>query len=154
MSKHQDQILAAARGMIDEELLAAAFAKPRGSTVAAASPGLVAREIGAQWSGKQHKGAKAVGVEVGNPGAIAVTSTSLITMAVKVSFTGQIKEVQEVLSVVPLSEVDSIEVSRMGAAGVMKIDVGDSSFKLEGKVPEMRALAEAFDRARPPRSAP
>lgn len=52
------------------------------------------------------------------------------------------------LSVVPLSEVDSVEVSRMGTAGVMQIDVGDSSFKLEGKVPDMRALAEAFDRAR------
>jgi hypothetical protein len=147
VSKHQEQIIEAARGKVDEELLGAAWAKPRGSTTAVAG-GVIGGEIGAQWSGKHRKGAEAAGIELGNPGAVAVTSTSLITMAVKVGLTGQIKEVTEVLSVVPLADVDSIEVKRMGMTGVMEINTGGSSFKLEGKVPDMRELAEAFERAK------
>lgn len=146
MTKQPEQIVAAAAGKIDEPLLAAAFAKPRGATTASAAGG-VAREVGAQWSGKHSKGAAAAGIEVGNPGAIAVTATSLLTMAVGVSLGGKIKEVKQVLSAVPLAEVDSLEVKRFGLAGVMEIEIGGSSFKLEGKVDDMRRLAEAFERA-------
>lgn len=148
MSKHQDQIIAAAKGKLDEEILGAAFAKPRGSTTAAAGGGLIAREIGAQWSGKQTKGAAAAGIELGNPGAIAVTPTSLVTMKVKVSALGAIKDVTEVLSVVPLAAVDSLEVKRMGMAGVMEITAGGASFKLEGKAGDMKEFAEVYERAR------
>ena len=147
MTKHPDQIVAAAAGKIDEPLLAAAFAKPRGAPTAVAAGG-IAGEIGAQWSGKHHRGADAAGIEVGNPGAVAVTETSLITMSVGVSFTGKIKDVKEVLSVVPLAQIDSIEVKRFGMAGVMEIESGGSSFKLEGKVDDMRGVAAAFEQAR------
>jgi hypothetical protein len=105
-------------------------------------------EIGARWSGKQHKGADAAGIELGSPGAVAVTPTHLLTMAVKVSFGGQIKDVTEVLSSVPLTDVDSVEVKRMGMAGVMEITAGGSHFKLEGKVNDMRELAAEFERAK------
>jgi hypothetical protein len=148
MSKHRDQIVAAAEGMVEEELLGAAFAKPRGATTAAAGGGLIPSEIGARWAGKQHKGADAVGITLGNPGAVAVTPTSLVTMQVGVSMGGQIKEVKDVLSTVPLAEVDSVEVKRAGLAGVMVITAGGASFKLEGKVNDMREFAAAFDRAK------
>jgi hypothetical protein len=147
MTKQPEQIVAAAAGKIDEQLLAAAFAKPRGATTAAATGG-IAREIGSQWSGKHQKGAAGAGIEVGNPGAIAVTPTSLVTMAVGVSFAGKIKEVKDVLSVVPLAEVDSLEVKRFGLAGVMEIESAGASFKLEGKVDDMREVAAAFERAK------
>lgn len=111
MSKLPEQIIAAAKGKIDEEVLSAAFAKPRGSTTAAAGAGMAVSEIGARWTGKQRKG-------------------------------------KEILSTVPLGEVDSVEVSRMGLAGVMRITSGENSFKLEGKVGDMREFAEAFDRAK------
>jgi len=148
VSKHQDQIVAAAKGKVDEELLGAAFAKPRGATTAAAGGGLIASEIGAHKAGKQGKGADAAGIKLGNPGAVAVTATSLVTMEVGVSMGGQIKEVKEVLSMVPLNQVDSIEVKRMGLAGVMEISAGGSSFKLEGKVGDMREFAAAFESAK------
>ncbi len=148
MTKHPEQITAAAAGKIDEPLLAAAFAKPRGANVAAAGGGVIVGEIGSRWAGKHHKGADAAGIEVGNPGAIAVTETSLITMSVGVSFTGKIKEIQEVLSVVPLAAIDSLEVKRFGMTGVMEIKSGESSFKLEGKVDDMRGVADAFEQAR------
>ena len=148
MSKHQEQIIAAAKGKLDEEILGAAFGKPRGSQTAASGGGVIVSEIGARWAGKQRKGAEAAGIELGNPGAVAVTPTSLVTMKVKVSALGAIKDITEVLSVVPLGEIDSLEVKRMGMAGVMEITAGGGSFKLEGKPGDMKELAEAFERAK------
>jgi hypothetical protein len=148
MSKHQEQIIAAAKGKVDEQLLAAAWAKPRGAGTAAAGGGLIASEIGARWAGKQRKGGDAIGIKLGNPGAVAVTATSLVTMEVGVSMGGAIKEVKEVLSTFPLAEIDTIEVKRMGLTGVMEITAGESSCKLEGKVNDMRELAEVFERAK------
>jgi hypothetical protein len=148
MSKHEEQIIAAAAGKIPEPIVAAAFAKPRGATIAAASGGAVAREIGHRIAGKQTSGADAAGISVGNPGAIAVTATSLVTMKVKVSLTGSIKEITDVLSTVPLSAVESFEVKRFGMAGVAEVTAAGSSFKLEGKVDDLRGVAEAFERAR------
>jgi hypothetical protein len=148
MSKHQDQIIAAAKGIVDEEILGAAFAKPRGATTAGVGGGPIVGEIGARMTGKQSKGAEGAGIELGNPGAVAVTPTSLLTMKVKVSFTGQIKGIEEVLSTVPLAAIDSLEVKRMGMAGVMEISAGGSSFKLEGKAGDMNDFAATFDRAK------
>jgi hypothetical protein len=148
VSKHQEQIIAAAKGKIDEEILAAAWGKPRGASTAAAGGGVIASEIGARWSGKHNKGAEAAGITIGNPGAVAITPSSLVTMKVKVSAMGSIKEVTEVLSTVPLAEVDSLEVKRAGMAGVMEISAGGSAFKLEGKPGDMKDLAEVFERAK------
>ena len=147
MSKHQEQIIAAAKGKLDEEILGAAWGKPRGATTAAAG-GLIAGEIGARWSGKQRKGAEAAGITLGSPGAIAVTPTSLVTMKVKVSAMGAIKEVTEVLSIVALTDVDALNVKRLGVTGVMEITIGENSFKLEGKAGDMKELAEVFERAK------
>ena len=72
---------------------------------AAAAGGLVASEIGARWAGKHRKGAEAAGLEIGKPGAVAITPSHLVTMKVTVSAMGAIREVSEVLSTVPLAEV-------------------------------------------------
>jgi hypothetical protein len=148
VSKHQEQIIEAANGKLDEEILGAAWGKPRGSQTAAAGAGVIVGEIGARWAGKQRKGAEAAGIELGNPGAVAITPTSLVTMKVKVSAMGAIKEVTEVLSVVPLAEVESLQVKRFGLTGVMEIKAGGGSFKLEGKPGDMKELAEVFERAK------
>jgi hypothetical protein len=148
VSKHQEQIIAAASGKVDEQILGAAFAKPRGSQTAGAGAGVIASEIGARWAGKQRAGADAAGIALGNPGAVAVTPTSLVTMKVKVSALGSIKDVTEVLSVVPLAEVDSVEAKRMGMAGVLEINAGGNSFKLEGKPGDLKEFAEVFERAK------
>jgi hypothetical protein len=148
MSKHQEQIIAAAPGKIDEEILGAAWANPRGAMTASVGGGVAVSEIGSRWAGKQKSGAEAVGIQLAKPGALAITPTSLVTMKVKVSATGQIKEIEEVLSTVPLAAIDEFEVNRMGLTGVLKIASGESSFKLEGKVPDLRNLAEAFERAK------
>jgi hypothetical protein len=147
MSKHQEQIIAAANGKLNEEILGAAWGKPRGATTATAGHG-IAGEIGARWAGKHRKSAEAAGIAIGNPGAVAITPTSLVTMKVKVSAMGAIKEVTEVLSVVPLGEIDGLSVKRLGMTGVLEISVGGTSFKLEGKPGDMKELVEVFDRAK------
>jgi hypothetical protein len=148
MSKHQEQIIQAAQGKLHEQILGAAWGKPRGSFTAIAAGGVIAGEIGARWAARQRAGAEAAGIELGNPGAVAVTATSLVTMKVKVSAMGAIKEVTEILSVVPLGEVDSLEVKRVGLTGVMQITAGGGSFKLEGKPGDMKELADVFERAK------
>jgi hypothetical protein len=148
MSKHPEQIVEAAKGKLDEQILAAAWGKPRGAMTAAAGGGLIASEIGARWAGKQRKGADEAGIKIGSPGAVAITPTSLVTMSVKVSAMGAVKEVTEVLSVVPLGEVEALEVKRMGLTGVMEITARGSSFKLEGKAGDMKDVAAAFERAK------
>jgi hypothetical protein len=148
LSKHQEQIIAAAKGKLDEEILGAAWGKPRGATTAAVGGGVIGQEIGARWAGKHSKGAESAGIEIGNPGAVVITPTSLVTMKVKVSAMGAIKEVTEILSTVPLAAVDSLEVKRAGLTGVMEISAGGGSFKLEGKPGDMKELAEVFARAK------
>lgn len=147
MSKHQEQIIEAAKGQLDEQILAAVFAKPRGSTTASMG-GVAVGAIGSKWAGKQREGAEAAGIELGNPGAVAITPANLVTMKVKVSAMGAIKSVEQILSTVPLSAVDSLEVKRMGLAGVMEISAGGGTFKLEGKAGDMKEFAEVYDRTR------
>lgn len=148
MSNHQQQIIAAAAGKIAEPVLGAAFAKPRGATSTAIGGGAIVGALGGKKVGDQNKGAQAAGIVLGNPGAVAVTASSFLTMQVKVSMMGQIKEITEVLSSVPLADVDSLEVKRMGAAGVMAISAHGNTFKLEGKAGDMKEFAEAFERAK------
>jgi hypothetical protein len=147
VSNHQAQIIEAARGKVPEQILGATFGKPRGSNTAVAG-GLVGGAIGGGWAARQRKGAEAAGIQLGNPGAVAVTPVNLVTMTVGVSMGGQIKDIKEILSVVPLTNVESVQVKRMGLAGVMEISAGGHSFKLEGKVGDMREFAAAFDRAK------
>ena len=44
--------------------------------------------------------------------------------------------------------MDSLDVKRVGLAGVMEINADGSSFKLEGKPGDMKELADAFERAK------
>lgn len=148
MGKQGDQIIAAAQGMVDGAILGAAFAKPRGATTAGVGGGLISTEIGAQKAGGHARRGEEAGVELGNPGGLVVTASDFITMEVGVSFTGQIKTVKEIKSVVPLEAIDGVEVKRMGMAGVMEINAGGTSFKVEGKVDDLRDFAAAFEQAK------
>jgi hypothetical protein len=148
MSKHQEQIIAAAVGKVSEPIIAAAWAKPRGATTAVAGGGIIVGAIGGKQVRNQRKSAEAAGIVLASPGAVAVTATSFLSMSVKVSLGGAIKEITEVLSSLPLADVDSVEVSRMGLTGVMKITADGNTFKLEGKVGDMKEFADAFDQAK------
>lgn len=140
MSRQQDQIITAAAGKVAEPIVAAVFAKPRGATMAATGGGL----IGGLSVRKQTKAAEEAGLALGNPGAVALTATSLVTMQVKVSMTGEIKEVVEVLTTVPLTQVDGLEVKRMGLGGLLRVSARGATVTLEGKLAALREFAESF----------
>lgn len=83
--------------------------------------------------------------------AIAVTDQRLITLKVSISMGGTITGVEEILSAIPLSEVDSIEAKRFGLGGILALTVrGGEPVKLECRVGRARELVDAFNQAMTP----
>jgi DNA helicase TIP49 (TBP-interacting protein) len=81
--------------------------------------------------------------------AVVITQTQLRTLKIKVSAMGAVTEIKEVLSAVPLNDIDSITVKRMGLGGILAITArGGNPIKLECRVGPARELADAFERAK------
>lgn len=148
MANHVEAIKAGATQFLEagEVVLAALVASPRGSTTA--QMGGAAGMIGGGKAGKQADGAAASGLVVERNSGLVLTPTRLLTLRLAISFTGAVKDVKELLSSLPLSDVTSLEVSRMGAAGVIKVAANGSEFKLEAKAGPAKQLAAAFEQAR------
>jgi hypothetical protein len=123
-------------------VLAATTAAPRGRQTAMA--GGAAGMIGAKWAGKNRNAASAAGLETASNMAVAITESRLLTLETKVSAMGAVTEIKQLLSAVPLSEVDTLEAKRFGLGGVMTIAARGAEVKLEGKVGDMKAVADAF----------
>lgn len=141
MSKHQDSIAEGAASLLlpDEEIVSALVVSPRGSSTAAA-PGLAAGEIGRRWSNKNKDAARDVGLVVKRSSGLALTNRRLVTFDLAISMTGGIKQVKDLLSEVPLDQVDEIK----SKWNVLTISAGGAQFKLECKPPAAKALATAF----------
>jgi hypothetical protein len=123
--------------------VAAATAAPRGKQTAMA--GGAAGMIGAKWAGKNRGAAETAGIVLASTTAVVITESRLLTLDTKISAMGAVTELKELLSAVPLSEVDSIEAKRFGLAGVLSIQArGSDAVKLEGKVGDFKAIADAF----------
>ena len=76
--------------------------------------------------------------------AVVITESRLLTLETKISAMGAVSEIKNLLSAVPLSSIDSIEVKRFGLSGVLVIAAGGDPIKLEGKVGNLKPLADAF----------
>lgn len=141
MSKHQDSITEGAARLLlpDEEVISALVVSPRGSSTAAA-PGLAAGEIGRRWSNKNKDAARDVGLVVKRSSGLVLTNQRLITLDLAISMTGGIKEVKDLLSEVPLDQVDEIK----SKWNVLTISAGGVQFKLECKPPAAKELARVF----------
>lgn len=141
MSKHQDSIAEGAAGLLlpDEEVIAALVVSPRGSSTAAA-PGLAAGEIGRRWGNKNKDAARDVGLVVKRSSGLVLTNRRLVTLDLAISMTGGIKEVKDLLSEVPLDQVDEIK----SKWNVLTISAGGVQFKLECKPPAAKELARVF----------
>lgn len=148
MSNHEEAITTGATPFLEpgEVVLAALVASPRGSTTA--QMGGAAGIIGGGKVGKQAQGAAAGGLTVERNSGLVLTPTRLLTFRLGISFTGSVKEVKEPLGALPLPEVTSLEVSRMGAAGVITVAANGSEFKLEAKAGPAKQFAAAFEQAR------
>ena len=139
-----------------EEVTAAFVARPRGWTQAGASAGggAVAGMIGGALGGKKQRenvaSAGDVGFELASPMALAITQSRLVSLKVTAPVgLGIGMKVQELLSAVPLSDVDSIEVKRLAVGKTVTVTVRGASFVLEaGAGADAKGVAEALERAR------
>ena len=126
-----------------EEIVSALVVSPRGSSTAAA-PGLAPGEIGRRWSNRNKAAAEQVGLIVKRSSGLALTNRRLLTLGLTISLTGGIKEVNGILSELPLEQVDEVT----SKWNVLTVTAGDAQFKLECKPPAAKALASAFATAK------
>ncbi len=145
MSKTEDSIADGAKGLLQpgETIVSALVVSPRGSNTAAAA-GLGPGEIGRRWSNKNKAAAADVGLVVKRSSGLALTTQRLLTLDLAISMTGAVKEVKDLLSEIPLDQVDEIR----SKWNVLTISAGGTEFKLECKPPAAKALTKAFDARR------
>ncbi len=148
MANHEEAITAGAAKFLEpgEVVLAAMVASPRGSTTA--QMGGAAGLIGGSKAGKQADGASAAGFIVERNSGLVLTPTRVVTLRLGISFTGSVKEVKDLLGTVPLTDVSSLEMKRMGAAGVITVQANGTEFKLEAKAGPAKQFAAAFQQAK------
>lgn len=141
MSKQENSIAQGARSVLSpgEEIVSALVVSPRGNATAA-TPGFAPAEIGRRWSNKNKEAAERVGFIVKRSSGLALTNRRLLTLDLAISAMGAIKEVNEMLSEVPLDQVEEIK----STWNVLTISTGGSQFKLECKPPAAKAFVRAF----------
>jgi hypothetical protein len=149
MADQAEQIRQYAHAFLDEheEVLAAISAAPRGRNTATAAGG-VGSMIGYKMVSGQVDRANAVGLRIESNMAVVLTERRLLTVKVGYSLGGAITGVKELLSGIPLEEVESIDAKRVGLGGLLIITVrGGQPIKLECRVGRAREFVEAFNRA-------
>ena len=139
-----------------EEVVAAVVARPRGWTQASASPGggAIAGAIGGAIGGKKQQAnveaAQQTGFELASPMALAVTQQRLLSISIAAPIgLGMGGKVKELVSAVPVSEVDSVEVKRLAVGKTITVTIHGTPFVLEvGAGANANGVAEAFDKAK------
>ena len=147
-SKYERKIKSGAAPLLEdgEEVLAAFIARPRGWTQATAG----SVHVGSHQQGKAHAGAEAAGFELASPMALAVTQRRLVTLKIGSPIgLGIGGAVKELVAAVPLSDVDAIEVKKLGLGSVVTVMVRGSEFKLEANAAAgVKDFVAEFERAK------
>jgi hypothetical protein len=139
-----------------EEVLAAMVARPRGWTQSqgSAGGGAVAGMVGGALGGKKQQKNIAAGQESGfelaSPMALAVTPGRLVSLKVTAPVgLGIGMKVKELVSAVPLTDVDSIEVKRLAVGKTVTVTVRGVPIVLEvGAGADVKGVVEALERAK------
>jgi hypothetical protein len=146
---YEDKIKQQAEPMLEsgERVLAAFIARPRGATTAGAG-GLGPSAIGGRKVKQQQQAGEATGLELANPMALALTDSRLVVLGVSAPIAmGKGGDVKRLVSSVPLSDVDAIEVKRLLVGKVVHVSVRGVTVKLEaGAGADVKGLADAFAR--------
>jgi hypothetical protein len=158
MARSEAKIMEGAAPFLEEgeEVLAAFVARPRGWTQANASAGggALAGVVGGTLGGKKQQrsadAAQEAGFELASPMALAITPRRLLSIKVTAPVGAGIgMKVQELVSAVPVSEVDSIETKRLAVGKTVTVTVRGVPFVLEvGAGANTKGVVEAFDRAK------
>lgn len=138
----------------DEHLLAAFQAQPRGTGVARAPAGgalvqAATGAIGNKWVKGSRDEAAGVGLELVSPMVLGLSERRVLVLTGKKKSlgTGKIMEIDQLISSVPLDEVNSIEVKRLLVGKTVRIGTSGGEVKLE--VPpgnDPKAFAAEFER--------
>lgn len=133
----------------DERVLAAFIAQPRGATMARTA-GIGPSAIGGRKVKEVRRAAEASGLQLTRPMALALTVRRLVVLKISPPIAmGKGADVKELVSAVPLGDVDSIEVKRLLVGKVVVVTVGGAAVKLEaGAGANAKGLADEFARAR------
>ena len=150
-TSYEDKIKDQAQTHLDagEHVLAAFVAQPRGATTAKMG-GLAPSAIGGMRTGKQKRAAGEAGLQLANPMALALTESRLVVLGISQPIAmGKGGDVKDLVSSVPLTDVDSIEVKRLLVGKTVTVTVRGVPIKLEaGAGANAKGLAEEFARAK------
>jgi hypothetical protein len=147
MSRYERKVKdGAARFLEDgEQVLAAVIAAPRGYTQQAAG----SIHLGSAQRGRAHGAAAQVELRLEAPMALAITQRRLMTLKIGTPLgLGIGGKVKELMSAVPIEDVDSIVVKRLVLGYTITLTVRGVVIKLEANA---ASGAKAFERARPVR---
>jgi hypothetical protein len=150
-TSYEDKIKEQAEPYLEpgERVLAAFIAQPRGANMAGAG-GLAPSAIGGRKVKEARRAAEASGLQLARPMALALTDRRLVVVKISPPIAmGKGGDVKELVSAVPLTDVDSIEIKRLLVGKVVLVTVGGAAVKLEaGAGANAKGLAEEFARAR------
>ncbi len=150
-TSYEDKIKEQAESYLQpsERVLAAFIAQPRGANMARAG-GLAPSAIGGRKVKEARSAAEAGGLQLARPMALALTDRRLVVLKISPPIAmGKGADVKELVSAVPLGDVDSIEIKRLLVGKVVVVTVGGVPIKLEaGAGANAKGLAEEFARAR------
>jgi hypothetical protein len=148
MSAYDKKLKEGAKPFLDdgEEVIASLVARPRGHTQSIAGSSM----IGNKQKNNAREAAAAGGLELASPMALAVTPKRLVVFKIGSPIgLGIGGKVKELVSSVPLADVDSIDVKRLAAGQVVTVTVKGNEVKLEANaMAGGKGLAEAFDQAK------
>jgi len=131
-----------------EEILASIVAQPRGTSNSKVG-GLAPQAIGSAWAKKSREGAEASGLTLTNPMALALSNKRLLVFGIEKSAMGKPKGVKELVSAVPIGEVESVSVKRLLVGKTLTVSANGYEAKLEvGAGQDAKGLAEQFERAK------
>jgi hypothetical protein len=132
----------------DEHVLAAFITQARGTTGVMAGGGAAA--ISGRNARRQSAAADGAGLRLVSPMALALTESRLVVFKVSTPIAlGRGGDVKELVSAVPLSDVDSIEIKRLLLGKVVTVTVRGAEFKLEANATaNAKGLADRFEQAK------
>jgi hypothetical protein len=148
VSKQESKIIDGVRPHLEpgEEPLVAIVAQPKGTTAAVAGRGALGAAGGVMGSGARkaaHNAADSAGLVLASPCAVVLTSTRLLTARIGAPIgMGLGGKFKEILSSVPVNEVDGIEVRKIALRQNITLHVRGEAITLEAN-----AAARANDMA-------
>ncbi|HTS96984.1 MAG TPA: hypothetical protein VMI33_10210 [Streptosporangiaceae bacterium] len=151
MSSYEDKIKEQARQYLQpgERVLAALIARPRGATMSSTGS-LAGNVIGGRKVAQQRRAAEGAGLKLTSPMALVMTDQRLLVVKISsVVAMGKGGDVKELISAVPLADVDSIEIKRLLVGKVVTVTVQGTPVKLEaGATGDAKGMADQLAQAK------